>query len=142
MIVDKTNEFFVEGKFVFWFGSYFVVKVGTVERTYVYVGVLYLKIFQNVLLNFRSCGCSECNHGNVARNVFYYRVYSSVFGSEIVSPFRNTVSFVDGIKTDFDALQQFYVFLFVQRLRCDVSQLCFARKQVFSHLSNFVSVES
>ena len=58
-----------------------------------------------------SCGCE--GHNGAFSDLGDDSAYPTIFGSEVVSPLRYTVSFVYGVERDRDLLQKLDVLLLV-----------------------------
>ena len=78
-------------------GSDLIVEVWSVERAFVFYGVRYTERFLYVESHFVRRCCSESDDGCVS-NLVYDGSDASVFRSEVVSPFRDAVCFVNGIE--------------------------------------------
>ena len=51
-----------------------------------------------------------------------------------MSPFRNTMSFINGIEGNLDGLQEIHIILFCQRLRSYIEEFGLSRQDIFLHL--------
>ena len=113
MLFDKLDNIFC------WIilGTDFVIEIRTVKRRFEYFGVQHVKIFLDIVLYFRrSCGCQSDDRR--LSDLLDNRAYFTIFGPEIVSPFRDTMCFIDSKKRNLYFFQEFYITVFCQRLRC------------------------
>ena len=94
------------------FGAHFVIQVGAVKGRTVNFGSFKLKIFNNVVAHFRRGCCRKCHNRGINVNGIYHFAYASVFGPEIVPPFRYTVGFVNGHKRHFELHEKINTVLF------------------------------
>ena len=97
-------------------GSNFVIQVLSVEAVFKKNGILHPEVFQYVKLHLRRCGSRKGNDG-YAVNRFYDGSQPAVFRTKIMAPLRNTMGFINGKKTDFDATEKFNVFFFSEAFR-------------------------
>ena len=108
VLFDKADDVF-DG--IFCLGPYFVVEVGTVERTFVFHGIDYAKTLFDVCAHLVGGGGSECDD----RCSTYFVDNGSdfaVFRSEVVSPLRDAVGLVYGIKRDLCFFEESNVLFF------------------------------
>ena len=99
--------------------TYLIIQVRTVERGFKDLCIYHPQILLDIMLYLRCCRCCKRNQ----RRLSYFidnRTNSSVFRSEVMSPFRNAVGFVHRIERDLHRTQKFHVFLLCQRLRCHI----------------------
>ncbi|MNX86667.1 hypothetical protein D3C86_1185590 [compost metagenome] len=108
MLFDKTDNIRFN---IFSFCTYFIKQIRPVKRRLERIGVHHIQILQDVFLHFwRSRSC-QSNHRNVAQ-LLYDGSQVSIFRTEIMSPFRDTVCFVYSHKRKRHASQELYVFFF------------------------------
>ena len=96
--------------------AYLIIKVRTVERRFENLSIYHSQIFLDIMLHLWCRCCGQRNQ----RSLSYFvdnRANPPVFRSEVMSPFRNTVSFVHCIERNFHRTQKFYIFFFRQRFR-------------------------
>ena len=79
---------------IFSFCAYFIKQIRTVERCLESLGIDHIQVLQNVFLYFWRGRSRESDYGNISQ-LFDDGTEVSVFRAEIVSPFRNTVCFVN-----------------------------------------------
>ena len=96
--------------FCFW--ANFVIEVFSVKWWFIKSSIIHFQVFPDVLLNFWCCCCCERNYRNILTDSIYYWSYSSVFRAKVMSPFRDTVSLIYGIKRDLNILQKLDIILF------------------------------
>lgn len=97
-------------------GRYLIIKVRTVERRFENLSIYHSQIFLDIMLHLWCRCCGQRNQ----RSLSYFvdnRANPPVFRSEVMSPFRNTMSFVHCIERNFHRTQKFYIFFFRQRFR-------------------------
>ena len=115
-------------------GTYLVVQIRSVKRRHKHGCILHTQILDNVLLHLRCRrGCQRQNR-SIIINLVHCVTQTTVFRTEVVSPFRNTVRLVNGKKRDIQLLQKFYRILLAQRLGCHIQQFCATLQQVVLHL--------
>ncbi len=68
--------------------------------------------------------------------LLYYVAYASVFRTEVMPPFRDTMRFIYGIEGDFHILQEFHIIFLCQRFRCHIEQLGLSAQDIGLHLIN------
>lgn len=93
-LLDKLDYIAVN---ILGFRADFVVEVRTVERTLVGNGIGYAQTLFDVGSHLFGGSGSECNHGGIT-NVVDDGAYFAVFGTEVVTPFRDAMSLVNGIE--------------------------------------------
>lgn len=76
----------------------------------------------DVMLNLR-CGRRSKSYYRTTIYLVYNRAYASVFRAEVMTPLRNTVRLVNGIKRDGNCFKEFNIFFFGERFRCHIKQL-------------------
>ena len=100
-LLDEAHKILVD---IFGLWTNFVIQVRTVERALEYGGITDLKILLNILLYFGSSSSGKGDN-RCRADLLDKRADISVFGTEIVSPFGNTVRFIDSIEANFHSLQ-------------------------------------
>ena len=117
------------------FGAHFVVEIRAVERAFKLFGLEYAETFLDVGAHLIGGSGSQRNNGGIA-----YAVDGgadvAVFRTEIVAPFGYTVGLVDGVERDFHFLEQFYVFVLVERFGSHIEQFCFSGEHIVHHFTN------
>ena len=130
VLLDKEHNLLVD---LLGLGSHLVVEVGPVEGTLVLDGVLYLQIFLDIASHLVGGSSREGYHRRVA-NLVDGRSEVAVLGSEVVSPLRDAVGFIDGIERNLERLEKLEVLGLVERLGSHVEQLGLAVAHVIHHL--------
>ncbi len=76
-------------------------------------------------------GCSSCKsyHRTLADLIDYWSD-ASIFGAEVMSPFRYAVCLIYRIKGNLYSRKEFNIFILSQRFRCHIEKLCDTRKYV------------
>ena len=115
------------------FGTHLIKQILAIERRFEQHRILHFQILLDVRLHLRCCRCGQSNDRNVC-DLLHNGPNAAIFWSEIMSPFRNAVGFIDRDKADAYALQEIDVVLFRQTLGGHVQQLRQARGHVFTHL--------
>ena len=132
MLLDEAHNILID---ILCLRAYFVVQVRTVERT------LKLSRINNTqtLLDIRTylirCCCSQSNN-RCHTNLVDDRTDTTVFRTEVMSPFRDTVSLVNCIERDLHRFQKLHVILLRQRLRSHIEQLRPSLADILLHLVN------
>ena len=132
ILSNEFNNLFV---YVFCLISYLIIKVRTVERTLKLCCIDNTEIFLYITSHLVSSSSSKGNNGSIAYLVDDWS-YSSVFRTEIMSPFRDAMSLINGIKRYLYSLEKVNIFFFCQRLRCHIQQFCLPIYDVTLHLVN------
>ena len=70
-------------------------------------------IFLDIVLHFRS-GCRRQSNQRTLADFIYDRTDTTIFRTEIMPPFRNTMCFVHCIKRNIDLAQKLHIFIFGQ----------------------------
>ncbi len=119
MFFDKLDDFLVH---ILRLGAHRIEEVGAVEGAFELRGILNAETSLDVRAHFVG---RRGRKGNDRGDTYLVDGMANlaVFGPEIVAPFRYTVSFINGIESYMDSLEEPYVLFFVQRLRCNIEQL-------------------
>ena len=123
---DIANEVFI---YILCFRPYFIIKVWPVKRRLKHSGLGHTEVFLYVVLNLRRSSGSESDK-RTRTDFIDNRANSAIFGAEIVSPLRNTVSFVDGIKRDFNRFKKIDVLLFCEGFGGDIKKFSLSRGNI------------
>ena len=75
-----------------------IIQISSVKRRNQHKGIAQCQIFYNITLHFGGSSSSEGDYGNVGIDDIHHLTQPAVFGSEIMSPFRNTVRLIYGKK--------------------------------------------
>ena len=110
-------------------GPYLIVQVGTVERWFEILGILYSQVFLNVVTDF--IGSSSGKRYDRSQTYLLYDIpYLAVLRAEIMSPLRNTVSLINSVKRYLDLLEEINILLLGKRLRSHIQKFGFAVKYI------------
>ncbi len=96
--LDEFDDFAVN---IRSFRANLIIKIGTIERGLKDARVNHPKIFLNIVLNFRRCRSSQRDKRTFS-DFIDDRTNTTVFGSEVMSPFGDTMSLIDCIKGNLD----------------------------------------
>ena len=138
MVLNKLNHLFIN---IFCLFADFVIEVRTVEGGDKDLRFVHTEVFLDITLHFRSGCSSQCNDRNILANLLDNLADVSVFRTEVVTPFRNTVCLVNRIERDVDILEKVHVLFLGQGFRSNIQQLGLPRDKVFFHFGNFSLVE-
>ena len=86
--------------------AHFVIKIRTIEGTFVFYRTLDAQALDNVRTDLLCGSGGECYNWCLT-NLTDHVTDAAVFRSEIVAPFRDAMRFVDGVKRNPDGLQEF-----------------------------------
>ena len=125
---------------VFGLGAHLVVKVGTVEARLVDTGVGHAEVFLYVVLHLGGSRGRKGDYGT-RRYLVDDRTYLAVFGAEIVSPFRDTVGFVDGVERNRHPFQEIDIVLLGKAFGSYIQQFGAAVEYIFLDLVDRTLVE-
>ena len=95
--------------------------------------LLYLQIFLDIASHLVGGSSREGYHRRVA-NLVDGGSEVAVLGSEVVSPLRDAVGFIDGIERNLERLEKLQVLGLVERLGSHIEQLGLAVAHVIHHL--------
>lgn len=112
------------------FLSHFVVEVRPVERGLEDLCFEYVKVLLYVVLHLRCGGSGECDDRCFA-DTLNDGVNTAIFGPEVVPPFGDTVSLVNGIERYLDLFEEIDILGFVERLGSDIKQFGLAGEYIF-----------
>ena len=93
------------------------------------------QVLLNIMLHFWRSGGSQCYDRSLT-NALYNGMDASILRTEIMSPFRDTVCLVHGIKRNLHTLQKVHILLFVQRFWSQIQQFGLAAQHICFHLMN------
>ena len=94
---------------------HFVIEIRTIERTLVLLCVHDAQALLDVGTNLVGGSGCKCDDRSIA-NLVDSGAYIAILRSEIMSPLRDAVGFINGIKRNLDLLEESYILLFVKRL--------------------------
>ena len=104
------------------FLAYFIIKVWTIKRAFEFLSIRNAKTFLYIGTHLVGSSSRKCNDRSIA-NFIYRRTDIAILWTEIVSPLRYTMCLINGIERNLDSLQEFYIFLLIERLRSYIQQL-------------------
>lgn len=120
MLSDELDNLFVRVVLVL-FRPYLIIEIWTVKGAFKFSTILNVQAFDDVR-TYLVCGSSrQCDDGGFSYLVNGYS-YLSVFGTEVVAPFRNAMGLVDGIEANLDRFEEFHTLLLVQRFGSNVQE--------------------
>ena len=117
-----------------------IIEVGAVERRPEHFRVGDAQCAQDVALHLGGGGGGQRDYG-LAAYLVHYGPDAAVFGAEIVTPFGDAVSLVDGVERNLYLLEQGHVLLLGQRFRSHVKQLGPAGKQILPDLVELLAAQ-
>ena len=95
MVFDEFDNFFVD---ILRFLPDFIIEIGTIEGGDEHFGFVHAEILLYVGLHFGRCRRCQRDDRHLGANGFDDGTDAAVFRTEVVSPFRDTMRFVNGIK--------------------------------------------
>ena len=113
--------------------AHLIIEVRTVEGAFELHRVEDAEVFLDVgthLIGSRSRQCDD----RCSTYLVDDRADTTVFRSEVMTPFRDTMGFVDGVEGDLHRLKELHVVLLRQRLWSHVEQLRVSGKDILLHL--------
>ena len=118
MLANKTYYILI---YILCLGSYLVIEIWTVERTLELLGIDNAEAFLYVSAHLVGSSGSQGNHRSLTYLVDN-RTDATVFRAEIMSPFRNTVSFIHCIERNLYRLKELNILILGERLWCNIQQ--------------------
>ena len=134
MVLNELHHLFID---IFRLFADFIIEVGTVEGGNEHFGLFHSQILLDIALHLGCCGGSQCNYWHFLTDFLDNGTDASVFRAEIMSPFRNTVRFIDSIKRDVYILEKLDILLFGKRFRSHIQQFCLPFQQILFHFVDF-----
>ena len=113
--------------------AYLIIKIRTVERRLELLRIRHTQDFLDILTHLLSSSRSQSNNRSLTNHVDD-RTDASIFGTEIMPPFRNTMRFIYRIKRNLHALQEFHILFLGQGFRSYIKQLGLPVQNVCLHL--------
>ena len=96
IVLDELYDVLI---YILSFRTYLVIQILTFELSLEYVFIHHSQVILNIVLHLRLVRCGQINK----RRFSYFinnRTYPAIFRAEVVSPFGNTMRFVDSIERD------------------------------------------
>ena len=122
MLTDKAHYILVN---ILRLRPYLIIEVGTIERTLILLGIHNAKTLFDIGAHLvGGCGCKSY-HRSLAY-LIDYRTDTTIFGTKIMSPLRDTVCLVNGIERYLHRLKEFDILFLGERLGCNIKQLAHA----------------
>ena len=134
MVFDKLHHLFID---ILRFLPDFVVQVRAIKRGNENLRLVHAEVLLDVALHLGRGRGRQRNHRHFLAYLVNDGADAAVFRTEVVSPFRDTVCLIDGVKGDVDILEEFHVLLLGQRLRSHIQQLRLAGDKVLLHFVDF-----
>ena len=94
VVFDVFDNFAIN---ILGFRTNLVVEIVAVKRGFEHTRTGHAEVLLNVVLNLRRCRCRKSYNGALADFVDY-GANPPIFGSEIMTPLRNAVRFVDSVE--------------------------------------------
>ena len=132
MLADKLHYLHVGGVIATGLLPHFIIEVRPVKGTLELLRIHDAQTLLDVRTHLVGGRSSEGNQRSLAYLIHLVTDFA-VFRTEVVSPFRNTVSLVDGIETDLYRFQEVHILVLGKRFRSNIKQLRLARKDITLH---------
>ena len=118
MLLDKPDDILID---ILRLGPYLVIEVRTIERALELLGIDDAEILLDITTHLvGGCGCQSDDGGRTY--LIDNRTDTTIFRTEIVTPFRDTMRFVDSIEGYLHGFQEVHIILLRQRLRRHIEQ--------------------
>ena len=137
ILLDEFDDLLVD---IIGFLPYFVIKVGAVERALELLGVHDAQAFLDVSTHFVGSCRREGNDWSVANSVDG-GADVAIFRSEIMSPLRNAMSLINGIKRNLDLFEKGDILILVERFWSHIKQFGLPAANIVDDLLNGCLVE-
>ena len=116
MLHDEADDIFVN---ILGLRANFVIQIRAVERTLEFRCIYHAQILLDIATNLISCRSSQGYDGSLAY-LIDNGTDTPVFGTEVMTPFRDTMCLVNGIEGDLNARQEADIILLCERFRSNV----------------------
>ena len=130
MLFNELNDVLIH---ILGFVSYLIIEVRAVERAFEFCSIAHAEILLDISTHFVCCRSGKCDDGCLT-NLVDDGSYATVFGSEVVTPFGDTVGFVYCIERNLCLFEKVDIILFGQRFRCHIEQFSLSGTNVGLHL--------
>ena len=130
MLLDKAYNILI---YILGLGTYLVVQVRTVERTLELRGINDTQALLDIRTHLIRCRGSQGNN-RCHTNLVDDRTDTTVFRTEVMSPFRDTVSLVNCIERDLHRFQELHIILLCERFRSHIEQFRPSLADILLHL--------
>ena len=126
ILLDELDDILV---YIVGFRAYLVIQVRAVKRRLEFRSVCNTQTFLDIHLHFRS-GRSGQRDDRCFPDFIDDRTDTTVFRTEIMSPFRNTMRLIHCIERNLHMFQEAYIIFLRQRFRSDIQQLGLSGKDI------------
>ena len=132
ILPDELHDLHIGGIVAAGLLSDFIIEVWTVEGTLEFLGIHDAQTLLDVRTHLIGCRSRQGNQRSLAYLIHLVTDFA-VFRTEVMPPFRNTVSLIDGIETDLYRFQEVHILVLGKRFRSNIKQLRLARKDITLH---------
>ena len=137
MLLDETDDILIN---ILCLRPHLIIEVRTVKRTLEFLRIQDAQILLDIrahLVGSRRCQSDDRRLADLIHD----RTDTTVLGTEVMSPLRDTVGFINGIERNLHRLEEVHILLFRKRLRRHIEQFGDTRLDIRLHLVNGTLVE-
>ena len=116
VLFNKANNILIH---IICLRTYFVIQVRTIKWRFKLRRTYHSQVLLNIHLHFRSSRRRQSNN-RCFTDFIDNRTDATIFRTEVMSPFRDTMCFVNSIKRDLHMFQKIYIFFFCQRFGSNI----------------------